>query len=550
MSRTHEKIRDLVEPQAYETLQNFSAEPARALATYRFTAATSDLLARWLDVLADLPRGRGAALALAGLRGVGKSHALAAFGAMIAFSELRSSIADAHVGVSARRLANRRHVVARVERGVKELLEEEMAAALRAAFPGEPAFSAEMTLTEMLAGAAQYARGATLVVLVDTAYGRESRVSRDDGPLLSELGEAAREVGAFVGLALDDDIAGADGINAALAQSFQIDYLEPEHLYQVVDNHLFRKHAAGRAALHELYLSLRGTVPGFNWSEPRFATLYPLHPLVADVSASVRLHAPTFAFLTFAAAAAGQAVNRPAVSLILLDEVFDRTEKELRAAAELQDAFRVYDELATKAVAQFPALQRLQVRLILKSLFVLSLDGRGATARDLCAALLFEGDAPAADAAPGGKWTLGRVEEALLRLEKFAPSEGLRRDVDGQETRYRFQVGAGGDSFNAALAGAEESVDDAQVNGLLRALARERFGDWPLGAEQDAGQAAAADFAVSWRGTPRPGCIVRRPNGQSPPADTDPGRYDWELIILEPGADGQSAWPSFAPGRG
>lgn len=527
MSRTQEKIKDIVEPQAYEEVQDFFADPARSLTAYRFTDATADLLARWLDALADLPRGKGAAHALAGLRGVGKSHSLAAFGALIA-PELRQNISDAHVGVSARRLTNRRHMVVHVARGTHTTLEEEVSAGLRAGF-GNDAAGWGPTPVEALAGAMQHARGATLVLLVDTAYGREARVSRDDGPLLSELAEAAKEAGAFIALALDDDIAGAEGVNAALARTFQIDYLEPDHLYQVANNYLLRKHEPARAALHDIYLSLRNSVPGFNWSEPRFAALYPLHPLVADVSAAVRMHAPHFAFLPFAANAAQQAVNRPALSLILLDEVFDRTEKELRGAAELVETFKIYDALATQAVKQFPAMQRLQVRLILKSLFVLSLDGRGATARELCAALLFQNEGAAGD-----KAAIGRVEEILRRLSQGAPAECLHAYADGGEIRYRCQNGE--DDFNAALTQAvgQVAADDTALFELFRLLAHARFADWPLTAAQ--GNGAAADFAVIWRGTSRPGRLIDQ-NFDEPPADTTAERYDWELIVLEAGAD-------------
>ena len=135
----------------------------------------------------------------------------------------------------------------------------------------------------------------------------------DDGALLSELAAATREINAFIALALDDDIEGADGANVALSGAFQIDYLDPEHLYRITDVFLFQKSPQGRAALREIYTTLRQVVPAFNWSEPRFAAIYPVHPLVADIAHAVRFYAPTFAFLPFAAAAGGRAVNRPAL---------------------------------------------------------------------------------------------------------------------------------------------------------------------------------------------------------------------------------------------
>ena len=508
MKRTQDKIKDLVEPQDFDDVRDFAADPARALAAYRFTDATSDLLARWLDVLADLPRGHGAAHALAGMRGVGKSHTLATFGALIAAAERpHTQITDAHVAASARRLTNRRHQVVRVGRGTRPTLRDELVEAFIAAYGGSAADWAGDPAAWLAQAAARSSRTpATLVILVDTAFGREARVKRDDGPLLSELAVAARDANAFVALALDDDIAGAEGVNVALARTFQIDYLEPEHLYHVANIYVLRKNAPARDALHEIYLSLRQSVPNFNWSEPRFAALYPVHPLVADTSSSVRLYAPTFAFLPFAASAARNAVNRPALSLILLDEVFDHSEDDLRRSDDLRDAFRVYDELATKAVAQFPAMQRLQVRLVLKSLFVLSLDGRGATARDLCAALLFQ-DEQSQEAA------IERVEETLKRLSELAPQRGLAAHAAGEELRYRFQVSAAAD-FDDALAASSESpaIDDKAIAALLRTLARARFEDWPFTDEQEP---AHADVEVMWRGSARIGRLTRRAAGNA-----------------------------------
>ncbi|HEV2879757.1 MAG TPA: hypothetical protein VGX24_00505 [Pyrinomonadaceae bacterium] len=543
MKRTQDKIKDLVEPQEFDDVRDFAADPARSLAAYRFTDATSDLLARWLDALADLPRGRGAAHALAGMRGVGKSHTLATFGALVASVERpHAQITDAHVASSARRLANRRHQLVRVARGTRPTLRDELVEAFMAAFGGS---AAEWTgdPAAWLARAAALSRTTTtLVILVDTAFGREARVKRDDGPLLSDLAVAARDANAFVALALDDDIAGAEGVNVALARTFQIDYLEPEHLYHVANIYVLRKNAPARDALHEIYLSLRQSVPNFNWSEPRFAALYPVHPLVADTSASVRLYAPAFAFLPFAASAARNAVNRPALSLILLDEVFDHSQDSLRRSDDLREAFRVYDELATNAVSQFPAMQRLQVRLVLKSLFVLSLDGRGATARDLCAALLFQ-DEHSQQAA------IERVEETLKRLTDLAPQRGLAAHADGEELRYRFQVSAAAD-FDAALAASSESpaIDEGTIATLLRTLARARFEDWPFA--DDKPETPHADFDVTWRGSARGGRLTRRAaHSDAPPVNTtgnaagdatgDAARdeYEWQLFIEDPVCD-------------
>jgi hypothetical protein len=532
MKRAQEKIKDYVEPQAFDEVQNFGSDPARALAAYRFTDATSDLLGRLLDALADLPRTRGAARALAGLRGVGKSHTLAAFAALAALPELRSTVEDAHVATSARRLLNRRYVVARVERGTRPTLLEEMRAALAQAFGntesewmGEPA--------ALLAIAASRVSDTPLLLLIDTAPGRESRVQRDDGPLLSKLAEATHEVNAFIALALDDDIQGADGANVALAGTYQIDYLDPEHLYRIADLHLFQKNAQARVALHEIYANLRAVVPGFNWSEPRFASVYPVHPIVVDVAAAVRLYAPSFAFLPFAAAASVRAVNRPATSLIALDEVFDRVEQDLRRSEELKDAFTLFDRLVTETVTQFPIMQRLQAKLILKGLFILSLDGRGGSARELGAAMLIYDETQPAS-------SIEHLQRMLARFHEAAP-DALRESEDGVEVRYRFQIDASA-GFDNALDETVEQVaaDDRTVRDLLRTVARTRFEDWPFTeSEEGVTERISTDFTVMWRGMGRRGRLTWA-DAEGASADRqlhgaeDFGTYDWEITVLAP----------------
>ncbi|HEX8068574.1 MAG TPA: hypothetical protein VF546_01395 [Pyrinomonadaceae bacterium] len=534
MKPSQDKIKDFVEPQAFDEVGDFAADPARVLAAYRFTDATADLLARWLDALATLPAGRGAAHALAGLRGVGKSHLLATFAALVAAPELRMRVTDAHVAASAKRLSSRRFKVIRVERGTRPTLGEELRAACIAGFGRDAAGWGEDP-PALLASALARAGGATLVLIADTAYGREQRVERDDGPALSQLAAAAQATDAFVALALDDDIAGADGINAALVQTYHVDYLEPEHLYRIADLYLLRKQTRARAALHEIYLTLRHTIPNFNWSEQRFAALYPVHPLVADVSAAVRLHAPSFAFLPFAARAALQALNRPALSLILLDEVFDRTEADLRRAQPLAAAFAVYDELAASGVAQFPALQRLQVRLVLKLLFILSLDGRGASARDLCAALLYHDEsAPLAG--------VQRIETTLEQLAACAPAGGLVVRTEQGEVRYRFRLDDGQEfeeELNEAVA--RQPADEAALLHLLAESARARFSDWPFAAD-------ATELQVNWRGALRRGrCAQATPHAHDqdePDAAPHAPHYEWTLLLHAPATtqtDGSAA---------
>src|SRR4051794_4311992 len=139
MKRSNDKIKDFVEARPYEQVSNYSIDLTRALAAYKFTDATSLLVSQWLDTLANLPRNAGAARAIAGVRGVGKSHTLAAFSALVLFPDLRTAISDSHVAVSARRLLEQRFQLVRVERGSRPTLLEEVKAGFAASIGGSEA---------------------------------------------------------------------------------------------------------------------------------------------------------------------------------------------------------------------------------------------------------------------------------------------------------------------------------------------------------------------------------------------------------------------------
>ncbi len=548
MKRIQEKIKDLVEPQSFEQVGNFADDPARALASYRFTDVTSDLLARWLDQLASLPPGCGEARALAGARGVGKSHALAVFGALVGSERLRVAVEDGHVSTAARRLAGRRYTVVRVERGTRPTLVEELGAALSNVFGG--VVQAGGDAAEMLAVAASRAMDETLVVVIDTAFGRAARVARDDGPVLAALASMSRNVSAFLALALDDDIAGADGANVALAGTYQIDYLDPENLFRVAEQFVLRKKPQSREALREIYRSLRTGVPNFNWSESRFASLYPVHPLVADVAAGVRQFVPTFALLPFAAAAAARATARPALSLVLLDEVFDAVEADLRRSPDLRAAFAAYDHLTARCVGQLPVMQRYQARLILKSLFVLSLDCRGATAGELCAALLLSDESSTEDATR-------QVAETLARLNDAAAPGSFDKDMGaGGDRIYRFHIASLEIDFFASAKqdSAPETARPESAPTPTPAPARPANAQAPAG--QPANAQAAPTPAAPARPAPAPPPVERPaaapPAQEAPQAAAEPRREEKPAPDLPADArraEELTAWARLLTGR-
>jgi hypothetical protein len=530
MKRIQEKVKDLVEVRPYRGLHDFLSDSSETLSAYHFTDQTAEMMAKWLDKVADVQPLSGAAKALAGYRGVGKSHFLATLGAIVSHPELRTRVTDSLVAASAQRLKRRRHPVAYVRRGTHATLLEELKDALALAIEVEPV-NLGGSLEDLLKTASDKAADLPFVIIIDTAHDRANRVSRDDGVMLGELAEQAKSLNLFVAVALDDDIAGADGVNAAIARNYAIDYLDQEHLYRIVDTHIFPKHRQTQRLVHDIYTYFRGLLPSFRWSEQRFVALYPLHPLILEIAPFVRLYSPDFALLGFASEAGAKILGRPANSLVGLDEVFDRTEPALRKADDLREAFLTYDRLSSEVIAHVPVMQRLQAKLVLKALMLLSLDGDGTTASEISAAMLiYDENAP--------QNSIKQVEDLLETFVSIFPEAVNRREENGRELRYSLKVSSK-DSLNIALSEASLGISADVVPKILRRFAAERFPEWVLPAENETTN--STDCQVVWRGGNRRVRLIWNAGDGAPQNSENAGFIDWQIIVNQPQNAGAAA---------
>ena len=523
MKRIQEKVKDLIEVRSYESLRDFISNLSVTLNNYHFTDVTADMMANWLDAAAEIQPQKGAAKALAGYRGVGKSHFLATFAAIVGNPELRSGISEPHVSSSAERLKRRRHPTAFVRRGTHPSLFQEIKEAVAVAF-NQAVSELSDSLPELLKDAAQKAGDLPFVLIVDTALEREARVVRDDGATLGEIAEIAKSLNIFLAVALDDDIAGADGVNAAITLNYTIDYLDQEHLYRIVDKRLFPKHRQTQALLHEIYTHFSQALPAFRWSEQRFAALYPLHPIILEIAPFVRLYMQDFTLLGFAAETGGKTLNRPADSLVALDEVFDRTETNLRKVEDLKELFAVYDRINAQVIGQIPVMQRLQAKLVLKALLLLSLDGEGRTAAEISSAMLIYDENEPERA----------VRMVADFLEKFAasfPELILPQADSSRETRFCFRIG-GKDSLNQRLGESIQNISPEVIQKVLRRFSQERFSDWASPADVNAPDLIESELV--WRGGARRVNVVWNWKNETLQTSADDDFLDFEINVVSP----------------
>ena len=520
MKRVVEKVKDIVEICPFTYLHDFAADPGLTLAGYHFTDITADLMSKWIDRIAAVRSGQGAACALAGFRGVGKSHFISALAAIVARPELRSRISDPHVASSAERLSRRHGPVAFIRRGSGTSLLDELKRAVGLILETNPS-QLNDSLYDLLLRASEQAGDVPLVVLIDTAMGRGTRVSRDDGAMLSEIAEAAKALGIFVGVALDDDISGADGPNASISSNFNIDYLDQEHLYKIVDSVIFTKHNQKRGVLHEIYEDYRAEMPGFRWSEQRFTSLYPLHPATVEIAPLIRLYIHDFALLGFAAEAGVKILGRPANSLIGIDEIYDSVESKLRVVPDLAEAFAAFERLDREVITKVPVQFRHPAKLILKGLLILSLDGDGASAPEIAASMMID----------GGDGTAGQSLDITALLDSFAgelPGSIAKVSRDGILPKYSFRLTS---KLNVedVLAGAVTEVSNEAVWQALLGQTAEKYTDFDAVAE-------TTTLNVEWRGAFRRGDLIWPPSEEPDNTRERREQADW-TIRVEPDTD-------------
>ncbi len=522
MNPVKDKVKDIVDVRNYKSLKDFSSSPRETLESYHFTDITAEMMAKWLDRISVVPARGGAAFALAGYRGVGKSHFLAVLGAIVSHTELRSGISDQLVLAGAQRLLRRHYPVIHVRRGTEPTLIEEIEAAVQIAFP-DGNFGFDGSLGRIIAAISDSTGDMPAVLLIDTAFERGMRVARDDGAVLGELGQLVTDQNIFLGVALDDDISGADGLNADIARTFTIDYLDQEHLYTVVNVHVFPKLPTKQAVLKDVYQFFRTVLPNFRWSEQKFNSLYPLHPAILDVAPFVRLHVHDFALLSFASEAGERILGRPATSLIALDEVFDKVESNLRGIEDLRGAFTAYDTLNEQVVTKIPVMQRLQAKLILKALMLLSLDGQGSSAAEIAQSMLIYDESDPEKA-------IRTVEELISMFTAALPQDVQVTTAEGRETKYGFRI-TSKDNLNLAIDEAVEKCTPEAVSDLLMRLFKERFPETVSSSESSDSQRDLVDCSIVWRGSVRRGRL-RFASRKGAAADGSAAAdLDWEVKV-------------------
>ena len=528
MKRISEKVRDIVDVRPYTTVDDLFREPGATLSNYRFTDITADMMSRWFGAVASREPDQ-MCRAIAGFRGVGKSHFLAAFALLMSHPELRSQSTDQHVQSSLQQLLRRHYPVVNVRRGSGPSILSEIRTATALTFDLDPE-KIGSTIKDVIGTMAAKSTGLTPILIIDSNPERNGPIERNDGDALAEVAECCRSAAVFVGIALDDEISMADGSNSAISSSFAIEYLDPENLHKIVNTYIFPKNPRNQVLLSTLYDGFREAIPDFKWSEQRFSSLYPLHPILLELVPFLRSYLPKFALFGFASTAGERILGRPADSLIGVDDVFESVEFDLRKVPELRAAFAAFDAASTQIGLNVPVAARHKAKLALKVLLLNSIAQRSSSGADVAAAMML-----ADDGEPGN--SVRDVDSMLSGYAVSLPNEISVETVESGQRRYKFNICSS--EFEKRLNLLTDSMDPAAVERAFVTAVTDRF---PELAPLLAGESDSAILFTEWRGSRRPGRILL--TGSPTAAESDESeRFDWEAVLdlFAVGSDNKSS---------
>ncbi len=557
------QIKSYVDLESYDEITTFAgADAERVVRSYVVTEETGKLAAQMLrDLIA--PRGAAPALQLiSGPRGSGKSHLLAFLRALTGTRAVRSIPGHPQLQQTLSHLGGRTLIPvelnfmageptafeAVLRAGLNSILVEGAAfddARWQQAVACEQVF--EQTLSVM-------SLDVQLVLFIDNLSSRwraTPEVIESDLKWLKLIARQAESLPLRAVLALDEKDYAAQleaGGPGTLQPPVSVRALPPHLLRTVITQGVLRKKPEAKTRLTALYQQITDSLPGFAWSEGEFIAYYPVHPTLETLAPAMCRHTRHFSLPGFVSTAVARALNRPELSLVTVDELFDRYEYELRKSEATAAPFALYDRLVTEALGNLSVEDRLWARMLGKALTLFLLTEEPVTVERLAdATLMFDGGT----AAESGYERAARI---LAHFEPLAP-ETIRLAGAAGARSWQWHLVPPPVPLSEQLATAARDISraDPRLARLLLTAGGSVFADWNPG---DLARPAEADIfrpllpesafsEITWRGTPRRGQIGLATNGQPPSGD----EQNWRLLIVPFNAAAKSAATISQPGE-
>ena len=384
--------------------------------------------------------------------------------------------------------------------------------------------------------------------LAKRAQSRDVQGLNADIEFLSFMGYSSKTARFFLIVAAHEDFFSPKsplGIDSTLMaqtlENFKIEWIDRASVREIIGRHIFRKSPRQQQDVRKLHAFIKARLPNFQYSENDFCDAYPFHPLIFDLAERIRSKISTFSLLDFVCTVYPKVASHRAVSLVTIENVFDRVEYELKTTPQCQRLYGIYQELAERAVPSLQDRYRLWGKMLLKATCLFTLSDRNPSVRDLADALLLFEDSE------GLSYNL--VGMLLGQMERVV-DEGFTTTDDRLDRTYRLGAADMREELNKSLAGIASQISDTDTRlaEILPVAAADIFPDWTLGRDlPKSGFREPPRMQAFWRGTERPGSLVFSERffptrAHDPDEPGEIARLSQDLpAILEPFLAGQPA---------
>ncbi len=341
---------------------------------------------------------------------------------------------------------------------------------------------------------------------------RDVQQLNTDIEFLSFMGYSSKAAKFFLIVAAHEDFfspkspLGIDSLlMAQTLENFRIEWIDRACLREIIVRQILRKNSRQQQDVMKLHAFIKSKLPNFAYSESDFCDAYPFHPLIFELSEKLRSKINSFSLLEFVITTYPKVASHRAVSLITLDNIFDRTEFELRTSPVCHRLYSIYQALAEQAVPRLQDRYKLWGKMLLKATFLFTLADRNPTVRDLADSLLLFEDSEGLSYNTVGM-LLGQLEKAV--------EQGFTTADDRLDRTYRLGSADMRAELNKYLNEIVQQIPetDPRLASLLPAAGRHIFPDWPSNFDSPSTRSHELSLKVSWRGTQRAGLMLLSQN--------------------------------------
>lgn len=526
-----QQIKAYVEVQSLAQLTQFNnVSGEQVVRAYQLTNRLRDNITNILSALA----GQRGPYVICGPRGVGKSHLMALIRALALEPRLADLLRDPAIHSSAYKLTGEKffpielHITGDEPPDLLSLLRHELATREYSPLTfSDGEWETSMTGDRIFKLIKSKLPPGHVMVLFIDGLSSIMRISKKVRAglytWLNWSAERFREQNQALIVTIDEDML-VD--NAEVTRRFQIERVDISNLREIADRHIFKKNDGQRGELIALYNDMQRLMPQFSWSREDFTALFPIHPAVLEVAPGLRAYSRTFTFFGFITAAASRAMNRRAMNLSSLDELFDSFEFDLRKNEQLAPALAAYDRIIQNGIPKLTGFDdKLWAKLALKALFMFSLCNKAVNLNKLADSVMLYDDR---DFAAAYK-KMSAIADCFIQT---AP-EIISVSGEGTSRAYRFVLETPSNPNEMLESAAREIPDnDPRLATLLVAAGGSFFADWPLKAEGTSMVVPRAELSVAWRGTMRRGLLKFGAAVELSPVDTPVAQPTPEVVAV------------------